>query len=194
MITSAKYADIVEDRTASAVSEADLAYAETLVEVGSSLQTLEEQVAERQAKIKELQDIVKEPAPAELLGDILKAMGHGLNVARYYDEVVLSECPWDMDLYILPDTDDWKAKKKAARKLHHERNLARFDDTIGMLTDAKDNDDIVVTKCDVKALKKGGHSVKVHATINQDSDDNRLSFDELRAKIAEKRSRLSDSK
>lgn len=194
IITSKKYQDLVQDQINSSVNEQDLAVAEQLVATGSRVAEIEQSIATLNIERKVLNESVKEPAPRELKSAYLSAMSYGLSLQRYYDEILKEDNPWDLSLFSFPTTEGWQDLKRKARKEKEQRNLENVGDAVTILNDAVKNKKAVVTTCDVRALKSGGHSVKIHARCNEGEEGEALTFADLQQQIAEKRSRLSDSK
>lgn len=140
--------------------EAMVAQASTLVNLGLQQEELQ---TELNAVKAELDAIIKEPAPAEFLDDTIEAMKAGSSLKDYCLE---NDKPiWDADLYILPTSDTWKARKKEAKAIKEARNLEKFDETIDFLADAKRNDNLVVSTCKIKAKKSGGYSWRMAGSI-----------------------------
>lgn len=194
MITSTKYADLTLDILGKSVNEVDLAVAETMVSTGKRVQSIETEISKLNAERETLEQVVREDAPEDLRKVYLEAMSYGLSLQRYYDEILKEENIWDLDLYNFPTTEGWKEAKRKARKAKEARNLRNVSSAISVLEDAVEADKATITTCDVRALSKGGHSIKIHARVNEGEVSDAVTFDELEKVIAEKRSRLSDSK
>jgi hypothetical protein len=194
MITSTKYAEITQDEIAKAVCEKDLAVAETMASTGKRVQVIETEIRKLNAERETLDQVVREDAPKDLIQVFLEAMSYGMSLQRYHDEILKEENIWDLDLYNFPTTEAFKEAKRKARKLKESRNLRHVGTAMTMIADAVKEDKATITTCDVRALSKGGHSVKIHARVNEGELSDVLTFEDLEKQIAEKRSRLSDSK
>lgn len=127
-----------------------------LITLGSKQADLEEQLANVKA---DLDDIIKTPAPQELLDDTLDAIRNGLSLKDYCESV--GKDSWNLDLYTMPTSDAWKSAKKEARKIKEANNLAKFDSTIEKLSAEKKAGNLTCTTLQMKGRKKGGYSWKM---------------------------------
>ena len=140
-----------------ATDDAHADQARSLITLGGQQQDLESQLAEVNA---ELDAIMKSPAPQELLDDTLSAIRHGLSLKDYCESMGRTN-PWNLDLYTMPTSDEWKAQKKEARKIKEANNLAKFDSTIEKLSAEKKAGNLTCTTLQMKGRKKGGYSWKM---------------------------------
>lgn len=127
-----------------------------LINLGSQQADLEEKL--RKTK-HDLEAIIKTPAPQDMLDDTLDAIRQGMSLAEYCESK--GKQPWNRDLYIMPESDAWKAQKKAARKIKEEVNLSLFDQTVEKLSAEKKAGNLTVTTLKTKARKKGGWSFRM---------------------------------
>ena len=127
-----------------------------LISLGSQQADLEEKLANVKA---DLDAIIKTPAPQELLDDTLDAIRNGKSLKDYCESK--GKDVWNLDLYTMPTSDEWKAQKKEARRIKEEINLSLFDQTIEKLSAEKKAGNLTCTTLQMKARKKGGYSFKM---------------------------------
>lgn len=127
-----------------------------LITLGSRQADLEEKLANVKA---DLDAIIKTTAPQELLDDVLCAIRQGKSLKDYCE--VEGKDAWNLDLYAMPTSDEWKAQKKEARRIKEEINLSLFDQTIEKLSAEKRAGNLTCTTLQMKGRKKGGYSWKM---------------------------------
>jgi hypothetical protein len=127
-----------------------------LINLGSQQADLEQKLRKTKS---DLEAIIKTPAPQELLEDTLGAIRQGDSLKEYCKSK--GKQPWNRDLYIMPESDEWKSLKKEARKVKEAVNLTLFDQTIEKLSAEKKSGNLVCTTLKTKARKQGGYSWKM---------------------------------
>ena len=116
-----------------------------LISLGSQQADLEEKLANVKA---DLDAIIKTPAPQELLDDTLDAIRNGKSLKDYCESK--GKDVWNLDLYTMPTSDEWKAQKKEARRIKEEINLSLFDQTIEKLSAEKKASNLTCTTLQMK--------------------------------------------
>ena len=159
------------------LSDADKAIATKLIQSGERSIELEAEKKDLNQRIKDNNEIVMTDAPQALLSDMLKAMSSKYgNLKEYYKYELGQDCPWDLKLYRLPDTEEWKKLKKGARANREAENLHRLDETFESIQQSVAAGTATITQNKIVPLRNGGHKATVVAKINQDQAEEKIDF------------------
>ena len=151
---------------------------------------------------KELNLVIKDEAPSELLDQVIAGMEMGLSLSAYYTTAgIEADFQFDLDYFRLPAKGDWnyetwKARKKAARQAHKDQYCSEEQvlDTFETISQGMANGTIEATKNSVRSTKSGKTVYEVKAeTQGLTRKSGGASIESLKAKIAAKKATLENN-